>query len=78
MIKLKVEERCHNCPGFEPETNNPVMAYSIDGDEIGPFGDTVIMCVHRIRCRHIERYLEKHLKNEIKIYPEEWTDKKED
>lgn len=61
MIKLKVEEYCHDCPDFEAD----VYKARCDNLEMLAFvTHTTITCAHAARCRAVKRYLEKQQKGE--------------
>lgn len=57
MIKLEVEEYCHSCAGFEADVTGPITTVTTDGELC--FGDTIVRCAYRNRCRNIKRYLER-------------------
>ena len=61
MIRLEVEEYCHQCLDFHPDVIEPTRAYSLD-DEKNSHTDTIIMCKYRKRCAGIKRYLEQQSK----------------
>lgn len=61
MIKLNIEEYCHNCPDFEvsvDKTHAYCAEYALD------WFTTEITCKHRSRCKEIKSYLEKEIGNE--------------
>lgn len=49
MIRLLVDEYCHNCPNFEPYA---MRASSLDG-----FIDTRVVCEYHDKCKSIKKYL---------------------
>lgn len=51
MIKLNVEEYCHNCPNFEPVTN---QLFADNKYQV-----TVIICRDKFRCDSIKSYLKE-------------------
>lgn len=53
MINLDVKSYCHNCPNFEPNTQ---QLYSF-----GEVVQTTITCEHRGVCDCIEEHLKKNL-----------------
>lgn len=60
MIKVDVEDYCHDCLSFDADVQHGEKMYK-DGF-YGPESvvtDTVIRCSYRNRCRSIERYLER-------------------
>ena len=57
MIRVDVQEYCHECTGFEPDTERPIRMFS--GDNCVVQTDTVIRCEYRGRCESIRRYLER-------------------
>lgn len=56
MIKVLVEDYCHNCPEFEPDVHRESFRfdYSFIPEEKM---NTTIYCVHKDRCRGIRAYL---------------------
>lgn len=64
MIRVDVEDYCHQCLDFHPDVIPPVKNWSLDGDE-RTIGDTIIKCEYRRRCSGIMRYLEKQAKTEV-------------
>lgn len=66
MIRVDVEEYCHQCLDFHPDVIPPTkMTWSMES-EGRTIGDTVIKCEYRKRCAGIKRYLENQAKNEVK------------
>lgn len=51
MIKLVVEEYCHECPNFEAHVEGPTI---FDNGDV--FGDTTIMCKKRVSCALAYKY----------------------
>ena len=70
MIKLKVEEYCHNCPDFEADVTKTDKVYASNYDWLTDSrveltrSDTIVTCAHANRCRAVKRYLEKQQKGE--------------
>lgn len=63
MIKLEVEDYCHECPCFEAETIAPPDLY-FDNECVKHVGDTYMRCVNREQCERIRKYLKKtHIEN---------------
>lgn len=58
MIKIEVEDYCHECLDFQPDVEKPVVLYS-DTDRYVCIGDTIVRCEYRQRCKAIEN----HVKN---------------
>lgn len=63
MIRLNVEEYCHQCMDFDPDVTEPVRAFGADGKEI-ILTDTIVQCEHRRRCEAIKKYLIRQAKEE--------------
>lgn len=64
MIKLEVENYCHDCVGFEADVENGAEYYAM-GTKIVLRTDTIIRCEHRHRCEGIYKQLKEELsKNE--------------
>ena len=63
MIKLDVQEYCHDCDGFEADVEHPQHAYDMHGNPIYS-SDTLVRCGRRKLCKNIERYLERKMKGE--------------
>jgi len=53
MIKLDVDDYCHDCPEFEPELER----LYIEDINFDRHVDTRITCDNQHKCRHIMRYL---------------------
>ena len=64
MIRLNVEEYCHQCMDFVPDVTDPARVLSEDGRTIMQ-SDTIIQCEHRRRCEAIKRYLIQQAKDEV-------------
>ena len=60
MIRVDVEDYCHQCLDFHPDVIPP--AKLLAGEEEYIVGDTVIKCEYRKRCAGIKRYLEQQTK----------------
>lgn len=58
MIKLDVEDYCHNCNEFEPDVHREHL-YFAGKDKL----ETVVRCEHRIRCESIKNYLEGKIRS---------------
>lgn len=58
MIKLLVEDYCHECRGFEADVKRTTALCS-DGTR---YNETTIKCANHKRCEDMKRYLEKQLK----------------
>ena len=63
MIRLNVEEYCHQCLDFMPDVTEPERTFAVDTDEIIQT-DTVIQCKHRRRCEAIKKYLIRQTREE--------------
>ena len=62
MIRIDVEEYCHQCLDFSPDVIKPQRIEKADGELV--FGDTIIQCEYRKRCAGITRFLERKIKGE--------------
>ena len=65
MIKLRVEEYCHNCPNFSAKVTvkEEELCTGIDmNDPPVRICDTLVTCAHAKRCEGITRYLRKATK----------------
>lgn len=60
MIKLEVEDYCHSCGYFEAEVTGPVTLYRMGEDDV-VFGDTIIRCSYRDRCKNINKFLSNRM-----------------
>lgn len=56
MVRLDIQEYCHECMDFQPDVERPVKMHN--GDEVIQ-SDTIVRCENRGRCAAIKRYLEK-------------------
>lgn len=63
MIRLNVEEYCHQCLDFTPDVIPPARLLGDDDEHAR--SDTIVQCVYRKRCAGIKRYLEQQTKEEI-------------
>ena len=63
MIRLNVEEYCHQCLDFTPDVIPPTRSADESGEHTQT--DTIIQCKYRKRCAGIKRYLEQQTKEEI-------------
>lgn len=64
MIKLNVEEYCHDCQEFEPDIET--TDWHITMNQNDNIRDTIIRCHYRNRCVNMIRYLERKMKNNEK------------
>ena len=62
MIRVDVEDYCHQCLDFCPDVIKPQRMAAPGGELI--FTDTVIQCENRKRCAGIRRFLEMQMKEE--------------
>lgn len=62
MIRIDVEEYCHQCLDFSPDLIKPQRLEVNDQEHM--YTDTVIQCAYRKRCGGIKRYLESQMKEE--------------
>lgn len=60
MIRIEVEDYCHQCLDFEADVTKPERLYI--GIEDRVLGDTVVHCKYRKRCAAIKRFLEQQAK----------------
>lgn len=60
MIRLEVEDYCHQCLDFCPEVIKPERL-GYPGSSLG-YSDTVVRCEYHKRCSGIKRYLEQQVK----------------
>lgn len=58
MIKLYIEDYCHNCPNFKVSVSKLGFANGLGGYST----NTDITCKHAGRCEEIKKYLEKENK----------------
>ena len=65
MIRIDVEEYCHNCLDFSPDVTQPQRYYA--GEKELVFSDTIVQCEYRKRCAGIKRYLERQTKSETEV-----------
>ena len=63
MIRINVEEYCHQCLDFSPDVIEPTRAFAVEGEQIIQT-DTIVQCKYRKRCANIKRYLEQQAKEE--------------
>lgn len=63
MIKLNVEEYCHQCLDFTPDVTKPERHFLDGGNKIEQ-SDTIVQCKHRNRCEAIKKYLIRQAKEE--------------
>lgn len=62
MIKIEVEDYCHQCLEFEAQVRKPDIIYAGD-KHYTTLGDTIVKCEHRERCHAIATELAKHIVN---------------
>lgn len=63
MIKFNISIYCQDCLDFEPQvTQRPEQLKSNDGDSYF-YGDTLVECKYRNRCKTIYNYLKKEKNN---------------
>ena len=62
MIRLNVEDYCHQCMDFDPDVTQAKRMFT-DDDDIA-LTDTIIQCEHRRRCEAIKKYLIRQAKEE--------------
>lgn len=62
MIRINVEEYCHQCLDFEADVTKPVRSVNDDGKHVQT--DTIVQCKYRKRCNGIRRFLEQQVKGE--------------
>ena len=62
MIKLDIDEYCHNCPEFESDVKKDVIHCRNSDFGITSIVHTIITCEHRERCRAIKNFLEEEKK----------------
>ena len=59
MIKLDVEEYCHDCPFFEAVTVGEVGTYYAGQEKkIYIYGDIIVQCENKDKCQHSARFVE--------------------
>lgn len=64
MIKLELEEYCHdNCRAFEPVVNFGTSIYDVAGEE-RQYSDTVVQCSKRRICKKLVEYLKRTMDKE--------------
>ena len=63
MIRIDVEEYCHQCRDFSPDVIKPQRVENLEGESA--YTDTIVQCEHRKRCAAIKRYLESQMKEEV-------------
>lgn len=62
MIRINVEEYCHQCLDFNPDVIPPTRGIDEKGEPVQT--DTIIQCKYRKRCANMIRYLEHQAKDE--------------
>ena len=63
MIRINVEEYCHQCLDFDPDVTLAKRMFTDGGDDT-ILTDTIIQCEHRRRCEAIKKYLIRQAKEE--------------
>ena len=63
MIRLNVEEYCHQCMDFVPDVTAAERTFAAVGDEIIQT-DTIVQYKFRKRCEAIKKYLIRQAKEE--------------
>lgn len=63
MIRINVEEYCHQCLDFTPDVTQAKRMFTEAGDDI-ILTDTIIQCEYRRRCEAIKKYLVRQAKEE--------------
>lgn len=63
MIRLSVEDYCHQCSDFIPDVTKPERSFVAGSDEIIQ-SDTIVQCSYRRRCEAIKKYLIRQAKEE--------------
>lgn len=61
MIKLNVEEYCHDCDMFEADVNK-ICGYSFERRII--YTDTVISCTRRSVCDNLIKFFKKEINHD--------------
>lgn len=61
MIKLDLEEFCHECSNFSVKQIGPDTLYFADGAEL--YGDITLTCDHIHACRHVIEFYKNQLEN---------------
>lgn len=59
MIKLDVQEYCHECANFTADVKEPEKYYT--GLNIVEMTDTLVRCEYRELCENLVRYLRKQV-----------------
>lgn len=62
MIKLNVEEYCHQCLDFTPDV---IRSSRENNDDDQTQSDMLVQCKYRKRCANIKRYLEHQGRDEV-------------
>lgn len=65
MIKLEVEDYCHDCRAFDPETEE-VTVYTLDNPYNTYNTDTIVRCRNAKWCARMMQRLERKLRKEQK------------
>lgn len=65
MIKLYVQNYCHDCPEFEPDVKkDTIYSENYLMGKRTPRTQTAIYCKHRDRCASMIEFLEERKKND--------------
>ena len=66
MIRLDVENYCHECLDFTPDVTKPERETTEDlkGKRHVAYTDTIVQCKYRKRCEAIKKYLLRQAKGE--------------
>lgn len=59
MIRIDVEEYCHECRDFRADVT--IMTRNAERNE---WSDTIIQCENKKKCAGLVRYLEHRIRNE--------------
>ena len=60
MIRLEVEDYCHECRAFQPDVEESVVYSDVFGNEVVKT-DTVVRCKTRKLCKRLVEYLKSRL-----------------
>lgn len=63
MIRVSVEEYCHQCLDFTADVIPPAKIWSEEENDY-ILGDTIVKCKYGKRCNGIRRFLEHQIKGE--------------
>lgn len=62
MLRLDVEDYCHECETFEPYVSRRIV--TVDGNPLWSGSDTIIYCENRTKCEKLIKYLKEQVKQE--------------